>query len=325
MLRRTAIAAIASTASLLGLSALPALAQSYPVRTIRLIVPFAPGGGTDYIARSIGQHLADANRWTVVVENRAGANGTLGLAEAARANPSGHDLVIGQLDNLVLAPLLTRVGFDPVADFTPVAQIARTPLIIVASARSSFRSLADVVAASRVAPGSVTLGSSGTNSASHLMTELMRVKAGVQIRHVPYRGSAPALGDLVGGHLSLVGTSIASAIALIRSGELRTLAVCGAERSPQLPDIPTLAELGIPGVEVGVWYGLLGPAGLPEDVTRRLNAEVNRIVQRSEVVAALGEQGLQPTPLSQQQFAATLRTDVERWAAMIAEIGLRRE
>lgn len=324
MRRRTAVAA-AALAVATALTAGVARAQTWPARPIRIISPFAAGGGTDYIARTVGQKLADANKWTVVIENKTGANGTLGLAEVARANPSGHDVVVGQLDNLILAPLLTGAPFDPVKDFTPIALVARTPMVLVAAANSRYRTFGDAVAASRAAPDSVTFGSSGIGSGSHLTSELLRVRAGVQLRHAPYRGSAPALSDLVGNHIDVVGSSIASAIALIRSGEVRALAVSSAERSALLPDVPTIAELGISGVDVSVWYGILGPARLPEDVRRTLSGEVNKAIQTPEAVAAFESQGLEAIPRSPESFAALVAKDHQVWTQLIAEIGIKRE
>jgi tripartite-type tricarboxylate transporter receptor subunit TctC len=312
--------------ALLAMLAVPAAyAQTYPSRTIRVVSPFAPGGGTDFLARTVGQYLADSNKWTVVVENRAGANGALGLSEVAKSEPSGHDLVLGQMDNLILAPWLTKVSYDSVKDFTPVALIGKTPIVFLVAAKSPHKSFQDVAAAAKAKPGTVTLGSSGTGSISHLANELLRLRGDILMRHVPYRGSAPALGDLMGGHVDVVGSSIASALALIKSGNVRPLALSSTKRSPVLPDVPTFAELGIPGVEVGSWYGVLGPAGLPAEVTKRLNADVNAMMARPDILAKLGDQGIEPVPQSPEEFAALVRTDYTTWRDIITEIGMKRE
>ena len=300
-------------------------AQTYPQRTIKVVSPFAPGGGTDYIARNVAQHVGDANKWTMVVENRTGANGTLALGEIARADKSGHEIVVGQSDNLVLASLLTKVPFDSVKDFTPIALVAKTPIVFVVPAKSRFKTFADVVAAAKADPDKMTFGSSGIGSGTHLAAELMRLRADVRMRHVPYRGSTPALTDLLGGHVDVVGSSIASAGSLIRSGDVRPLAVTTPTRSTTLPDVPTLAELGIKGIDVSTWYGVLGPAGLPDDVVRTLNTEVNKMMQRKEIVSAFGEQGLEPSPDSPEAFRTLLKTDYERWIGILAELGMKRE
>lgn len=182
---------------------------------------------------------------------------------------------------------------------------------------------AAVIEAAKKAP--VTVGSSGTNSATHLTAELLRLKAGMQLRHVPYRGSAPALTDLMGGHVDLVGSSIASAISLIRSGEVRAVAVSGSARSPSLPDVPSLSEIGIADLDVSVWYGLLAPAGLPIEVRQSLNDEINKVIRRPDVATAFGEQGLEPAPQSPEAFAAILKQDYELWTSLISQLGIRRE
>lgn len=304
---------------------LGAEAQSYPQRTIKVVTPFAAGGGTDYIARNVAQHVGDANKWTMIVENRTGANGTVALGEIARADESGHEIVIGQSDNLVLASLLTKVAFDPVRDFTPIALVAKTPLVFVVPARSRFKTFADVIAAAKADPDKMTFGSSGIGSGTHLAAELLRVRADMKMRHVPYRGSSPALTDLLGGYVDIVGSSIASAGSLIRSGDIRPLAVTTPKRSPTLPDVPTLSEFGIKDIDVSTWYGVLGPAGLQEDVVRKLNAETNAMMQRPDVAAAFREQGLELSPDSPHAFGSLLKSDYERWIGILAELGMKRE
>jgi tripartite-type tricarboxylate transporter receptor subunit TctC len=302
--------AIALAAGLAGLS--PASAQTFPSRPIRVISPFPPG-------------LADLNKWQVYVDNRPGAGGTIGLADARKSEPTGYDLVVGQMDNLVIAPGLSRVNFDTIKDFAPIGLIGTSPIVLVASKTSRLSSFDDAVREVKAEPGRVTLGSAGQGTLAHLLIELMRVRTGIQFRHVPYRGSTPAMQDILGGHLDIAGVSIASALPLIRSGDVRALAVSGAARSATLPDVPTLGQLGLSGVEVSTWYGLLGPAGVPEDILAVLNAQVNRIVQRPDVAATLAEQGLEPAPMSPAQFAAFIREDYAKWQATMAELGFKRE
>jgi tripartite-type tricarboxylate transporter receptor subunit TctC len=299
-----------------------ARAQAWPSRPIRMISPFPPGGGTDLLARALCARLAELNGWSVVVENRAGANGTIGLAEAARANPAGYDLVLGQQDNMILSPLLIKVPFDPVRDFTPIAFAGTTPLLILASAASPYRSFADLATAAKAAKGTLTFGSSGSGSNSHIVAELLARRAGVPMQHVPYRGSNPALTDLVGGHVTAVGSSIASAMGSIQSGTARPLAVTGLKRSPSLPEVPTLVELGM-DVRVTSWWGVLGPAGVPELVVTRLNSDINGMLGRPDLIKVLNDQGIEPMTMSPGEFGTVLRQEFATWKDIIAEIGLR--
>jgi len=309
----------------LAIASCVASAQSaspvYPDRPIRLVSPFPAGGGTDYVARLLATRLA-AQGWTVTVDNRAGANGTIGVAEIARARPEGYELAIGQRDNLVFAPHFQKVPYDTARDFQPVAYIARTPIILVAATDGKYQTFAEVVAAARAQPGSVSIGSSGHGSASHIASELLRTRGGVQLQHVPYRGSAPALADLVGGQIDLAGSSIASTAGLRQAGKLRALAVVSNTRSPLLPDVPALAELGLAEIEVQSWYGLFAPAGLPAEITRLLHATVSRVVQAPEVIAALNKQGLEPQQMSVDEFTRFVSSDYQDIEAVLVETGI---
>lgn len=299
-----------------------AAAQAYPSRPIRMISPFPPGGGTDLLARAICVRLAEAKGWTVVVENRAGANGVIGLAEAARAPADGYDIVLGQQDNLVLAPLLTKVAFDPLRDFAPIAFAVQSPPVITVAAQSPYRTFDDLARAARAAPGTLAFGSSGSGSSSHIISEALRLRGGIAMQHVPYRGSNPAMADLLGGHVAAVGSSIASAASALQSGGARALAVSGATRSASLPDTPTLRELGY-DVELTTWWGVLGPARMPDAVVALLNGEFNRVLQQPELVRTLAQQGMEPAPATPAAFAELLRKDVEASRAMINQIGMK--
>jgi tripartite-type tricarboxylate transporter receptor subunit TctC len=307
----------------LVMTAVVANAQVYPDKPIRIVSPFPPGGGTDLLARTVGTKLHEINKWTVVVENKPGANGTMGLSEVARARPTGYELVLGQKDNLVLAPWLFKVSFDSVKDFTPIAMIGTTPVVILAAANSRYRSFADVVAAAKAAPNALSFATSGNGSVSHIASELLRSRANVHLQHVPYKGSGPALADLVGGHVDVAGSSIASAIPLIKGGKARALAVTGLSRNPSLPDVPSLAEFGITNVEVSSWWGLLGPANLPKDIVRRLNEDVNKLLVRADVLNTLKDNGIEAKQTTPEQFANILKTDYHDWEKVIAEIGIK--
>jgi len=308
---------------LLACAACTAAAQGYPDKPIRVISPFTPGGGTDYIARLLATKLGEVSKWQAVVENRPGANGTLGLVDAAHAKPGGYDLVVGQKDNLIISPLLTPVSFDPVKSFTPIGMMGTTPIVILAAANSRYKTFDDVVKAARATPGKLTFGTSGTGSVSHITSELLRQQAGVNLLHVPYKGSTPALTDLMGGHVDLVGSSIASAMPFLQGGQMRALAVSTARRSPTLPDVPTIAELGFPNFDVTAWWGLLGPAGMPRDIVAKLNTELNRILARDDVRASLLEQGVAAAPGTPQAFGDFVKQDYANWKDIIASTGVR--
>jgi tripartite-type tricarboxylate transporter receptor subunit TctC len=307
----------------LVMTAVAAHAEVYPDKPIRIVSPFPPGGGTDLLARTVGTKLNEINKWTVVVENKPGANGTLGLADVARARPTGYELVMGQKDNMVLAPWLFKVSFDPVKDFTPIAMIGTTPVVILAAANSKYRNFGDVVAAAKSAPNALSFATSGNGSVSHIASELLRRRANIHLQHVPYKGSGPALADLVGGHVDVAGSSIASAIPLIKGGKVRALAVTGLTRNPSMPEVPTLDELGIKNVEVSSWWGLLGPAGLSKDVVHRLNEDVNKLLLRTDVLATLKDNGIEAKQATPEQFANILKTDYRDWEKVIAETGIK--
>jgi tripartite-type tricarboxylate transporter receptor subunit TctC len=323
MLRRT----FAATCLALVAASTAVLAQSaFPSKPIRLIVPFPPGGGTDQLSRLIGQKLAETEKWNVVPDNRAGAGGTLGIAELVRAQPTGYDMVMGQKDNLVVAPWLYKsAGFDTIKDLIPVAHVAYTPVVIVARADSKFKTLKDVVAAAKAAPDAVTFGSPGNGTTIHLAGELFNQAAGIKLRHVPYKGSNPAMMDLLGGNVDLLVSSVPSALQQIKAGKLRALAVTSAKRSSSLPEVPTVAESGYPGMDVATWYGLFVPAGTPRDVVEKVHVAVNKLLARPDVIAAIHEQGAEPQAMTEQQFADLVRTDYHKWEGIVKASGARIE
>lgn len=321
MLRRTfAVACLA--AAVAG----SALAQSFPSKPIRLIVPFPPGGGTDQLSRLVSAKLAESEKWTVVADNRAGAGGTMGIVEAVKAQPTGYDMVMGQKDNLVVAPWLYKnVGFDTTKDLVPVAHVAYTPVVIVARADSKFRTLKDVVAAAKVAPDSVTFGSPGNGTTIHLAGELFNQAAGIQLRHVPYKGSNPAMMDVLAGNIDLMVSSVPSALGQIKAGKLRALAVTSAKRSSSLPDVPTVAESGYAGLDVSTWYGLFMPAGTPKEAVDRVHTAVNKLLAQPDVVKAIHEQGAEPQSMNQAQFGELVRSDFRKWEGIVKASGAKIE
>jgi tripartite-type tricarboxylate transporter receptor subunit TctC len=291
-------------------------AQTYPDRPIRLIIPFTPGGGTDNLSRLVGNKLTEKNKWTVVMENKAGASGTIGVQEVSKASPTGYELVMGQADNLAVAPLLNKaVTYDPLKDLQPVAHVADVPIILLTATSKPYKTLSDVITAAKASPGTITFASAGAGTVSHLMGELLGTTAKVNIRHVPYKGSAPALADLLGGHVDLMTSSVSSAVAQIKAGTARGLAVSSARRSSVLPDVPTVAESGYPGFDVATWYGLYAPAGVPKPIITLLNAEVNKVLP--ELREAINAQGGELQILSPEAFGELLKTDIEKWREVI--------
>ncbi|CAB3818895.1 MULTISPECIES: Bug family tripartite tricarboxylate transporter substrate binding protein [Achromobacter] len=297
-------------------------AQDYPSKPIRIIIPSTPGGGTDYIGRLMGNKLHELNGWSVVPENKPGAGTALGLAEAARAPAQGYDLVIGQSDNVTLIPLLMKVAYDPVKDLAPVALVATTPMVLLVSDSSPFKTLPEVIEAARKAPNTLSYGTSGTGGGVHIAMEMLQHAAGFKMQHVPYKGSAPALADLMGGHLQFAGSSISSAASLIKAGKVRALAVTSPKRNPALPDVPTVAELGYKDFSVVTYYGVLAPAKTPAAVVARLNADFNKLLARQDVRDALASQGLEADPVSSEQFAALIRSDIGKARQTIATAGI---
>ncbi|RYY92421.1 MAG: tripartite tricarboxylate transporter substrate binding protein [Comamonadaceae bacterium] len=308
-----------------SLATLPAFAQAWPARPIRMIIPSTPGGGTDFIGRQLSTKLAEMNGWSVVPDNRPGAGTALGLAEAARAKPDGYELVIAQSDNVSLIPLLMKVSYDPLKDLTPVALAAVTPLIILVNENSPYKTLPELIQAAKAQPGRLTYGTSGTGGGVHIAMELLQLTAGCKMQHVPYKGSSPALADLMGGHLNFAGSSISSAATLIQSGKVRALAVTSAKRNASLPDVPAVAEFGYKDFNAVSFYGVMAPAGLPAPVVARLNADINKILQRPEVRSAFQAQGFDAGGGTPAEFAALVRGDIQKSREVIQTAGIKVE
>ena len=289
-----------------------AMAQDYPNKPIRIIIPSTPGGGTDYIGRLMSTKLNELNGWNVIPENKPGAGTALGLAEAARSPAEGYDLVIGQSDNVTLIPLLMKVAYDPIKDLAPVALVGTTPMVLLVSEKSPFKTLPEVIEAAKKEPNKISYGTSGTGGSVHMAMEMLQYEAGFKMQHVPYKGSAPALADLMGGHLQFGGSSISSAATLIKAGKVRALAVTSPNRNPALPDVPTVAELGYKDFSVVTFYGVLAPAKAPKEIVTRLNADFNKLLSRKDVQDALASQGLEADPMSPEEFSALIKADIAK-------------
>ena len=324
---RRSLLTIACVAAGTAFTPLAVLAQAaYPAKPIRLIVPFPPGGGTDILSRLVAQKLTESAKWTVVADNRAGAGGTIGITEAVKATPSGYEIVMGQKDNLVIGPWLYKgLPWDPTRDLVPVAHVAYTPVLIATSVDSKFKTLKDVVDAARKAPGTINYGSPGYGTSIHLAAEIFAKAAGIEITHVAYKGSSPALLDAISGTVELLVSSVPSAMGQIKGGKLRPLAVTSAKRISLLPDVPAVAEFGYKDFDVTTWYGLLAPVGTPENVVTLFNTEVNKLLANPEMQAAIKAQGAEPLAMTTEQFSKLIKTEYVQWKDIVASSGVKIE
>ncbi|MDT7833850.1 Bug family tripartite tricarboxylate transporter substrate binding protein [Aquabacterium sp. OR-4] len=309
-LRRRHLLALAGAG---WLGAGPARAQA--PRPIRLVVPFTPGGSTDILARALAPKLAAALGVNVLVDNKPGAGGSLGASEVAKAAADGNTLLMGHIGTLAVNPAIyPKLGYDPLTSFVPVAYVARVPNVLVVKADAPWKSLKDLVAAARARPGSLTYSSGGNGSAAHIGFEALKLRTQVFMTHIPYRGTAPSVTDVLAGQVDCTFTGSPAVIGHIRSGRLRALAVSSAQRLPSLPDVPTVAESGHAGFEADQWYGLVAPAGTPAALVARLNAEVNKALALPDVAQQLAVEGAVPAPGTPQAFAALIRKEIPRWA-----------
>jgi tripartite-type tricarboxylate transporter receptor subunit TctC len=300
--------------------------RPWPERPIRLIVPFPPGGGTDTISRQLAERMAAHAGWTIVVENRAGAGGNIGLDAVAKAPPDGHTIGMGQASNLAVNPALyVHMPFDPLKDLAPVAPVASQGLIAVVSAQSQLASLAGLVAAARRQPEAVSLAHAGSGTIGHLAGEMLARQAGVRMLIVPYKGIAPAVTELLGGQVDVLFGNPLAVMPLITAGQLRPIAVSSARRLAALPAVPTVAEQGFPGFDAVNWSGLVAPARTPDAVIARLNAEAIAAQQQPEMLQRLALDGSEPFPGTPADFAAFVRSETAKWGAVVREIGLRVE
>jgi tripartite-type tricarboxylate transporter receptor subunit TctC len=304
--------------------AVSAGAQTFPAKPIRVVVPFPPGGGTDIIAREVTQKLTTQLGWTFVIENKPGTGGNLGIDAVAKAAPDGYTLGLGQTSNLAINPTLySKMPYDAVKDLAPVGLVASAPLVLVVAATSPYKTLADVVAASKAKPASLNFASPGNGTVAHLTSELFQKTAGVKFTHVPYKGAAQAATDVIGGQVQLYMSSVPTLIGHIRNGKMRALAVSSLNRVDDLPQVPTIAESGYKGFESVTWFGFVAPAGTPKDVVTKFNAEMAKALQAADVKKKLGDQGADVLGGTPEQFGALIRTDIARWAPVIKESGAK--
>ena len=323
--RRLAIAAAALVAGATLLAPAGAFAQgSYPSRPIRLIVPFPAGGGTDLIAREVANKVATSNGWSIVIDNKPGSGGNLGVDAAAKAAPDGYTLVLGQTSNLAINPTLyAKLPYNPEKDLTPVGLVASAPLVLVVAADSPYKTLADVVAAAKARPEALNYASSGSGTVAHLATELFQKTANVRFTHVPYKGAAQGSTDLIGGQVQMYMSSVPTLIGHIKNGKMRPIVVTSRKRTTDLPDAPTVDESGYKGFEATTWFGVAGPAGLPKEVVAKLNAAFNKALQDPEVKRKLASQGAEVKGSTPEEFGAYIREETVRWGKVVKESGAK--
>lgn len=312
-------------ATLLSLVALAASAQDWPARPVTLLVPFAAGGTVDIVARIVGQRVSEELGQPFVVDDHGGAAGTIATAMLARSAPDGHTLMVHHMGLAFNAELYHNVPYDTLKDIAPVASIGATPNVLVVNNAFPAKTVPEFLALARAKPGSVNYGSGGVGSAGHLPMELLQSEAHIQLVHVPYKGSGPALTDLIGGRIQTMLLTIPAAMPYIASGQLRAIATSGAKRSPALPQLPTLAESGVPGFNYEPWYGLFAPAGTPEPVLKRIHDAFTKVIQEPDIAEKLGKQGLEVQPMSREAFVAIVRGDVPKWGHVIRKLGIKVE
>jgi tripartite-type tricarboxylate transporter receptor subunit TctC len=305
-------------------AAFPGMAFAQAAKVLRLVVPFTPGGSTDILARAIGPHLAGGTDLSVVIDNKPGAGGTIGAELASKAKPDGLTLMMGHIGTLAINPsLYPKLGYDPIKSFDPVMGVARVPNVLVVPANSDVKTLKDLIAKAKARPGQMTYSSGGNGSAAHTTFELLKLRAGIFVSHIPYRGAAPSVTDVIAGHVDTIFTGSPALLPHIRSGRLRALAVSSTARLPALPDVPTVAESGFPGFEADQWYGLVAPAGTPADIIKRLNETANAGLKHPDVAKALATEGAVPLGGSPEAFGALIAREIPRWREVVKASGMK--
>ena len=312
---------------LLTLAATAAQAQAYPARPIRFVVPYAPGGPLDLIARAIGQKLTEATGQAVVVDNKPGAGGNIGADIVAKAAPDGYTIVMGAVATHAINPTLyPKIPYDPVKDFTPVAMVAVVPNVLVVNPTLPVKSVKELIDFAKAKPSYLNFASGSTGSTGHLAGELFNALAGVQMVHIPYKGGAPAMADLLAGQVQLMFDNLANALPQVKAGKLRALAVTTAQRSAFAPDLPTLAEAGVPGFDLTTWFGIFLPGNAPRDIVLRLNTEINKALNAPDMKDRLEKMGAEPpannTP---ERFAAFIKVEFDKYARVIKASGAKVE
>ena len=325
MTRRCAALSLTATLAILAPHA-AAAADAYPAKPVRFVVAFPPGGGTDIIARSIAQKLAERIAQQVVVDNRPGAGGNIGTDMVAKSAPDGYTLLMGSAGPLAInASLFGKMPFDPIKDLAPVTLAASTPNVLVVHPALRAATLKELIALAKARPGEINFASSGQGTPAHLAGELFNLMAGVKMVHVPYKGAAPALADLLGGQVQIMFSTMPPALPHVRDGKLRALAVTSAKRSPAAPELPTVDETALPGFEANTWHGVVVPAGTPGAIVARLNREIVAILHLPDVVERFSSQGAEALGSTPEEFAAYIKSETLKWAKVVRDSGAKAE
>jgi tripartite-type tricarboxylate transporter receptor subunit TctC len=317
--RRTLLAALAAST----LPAQLAYAQAYPNKPIRLVVPFPPGGPTDVLARIVAAKLPDFVGQQVVLDNKPGASGMIGAEQVAKALPDGYTLLSNASIHVINPSLYPKSPFDAIGDFVPVTQLATVPLILVVNNDLPVRSVKELIAYAKANPGKLNFASSGNAAAPHLAGESFKLTAGAPMQHVPYKGSAPAITDLIGGQVQLMFDSMPSAMPHVKAGKIRPLAVSTAKRVAAVPDLPTVAEAGVPGYDINTWYGVWAPKGTPRDIVLRLQAEIVKVLALPDTRERYAGLGAEPVGSTPDEFAAYCKSELVKWAKVVKESGAK--
>src|SRR5882672_3982601 len=301
-----------------------ALAQQYPAKPVRIVVPFAPGGGSDFIARFMAQRLTETLGSQVIVENKPGAGGVLGIEAGIKSAPDGYTLTL-IASSYTVNPAIYKLSFDPLNDITPIIQMSQGPLLVVVRPALPVKTVRELIALAKSKPGQINFASSGQGSVIHLATELFDSMAGIKMNHIPYKGTGPALTDTIGGQTDIFFSSTATAMPHVQSGKLRPIAVTTAKRIAALPEVPTVAESGVPGYDVILWHGLIGPKGLPRPIVERINAEASKALKLKETAEQLQNDGVAPAGGTPEQFAAQIKKEIGVWRKVAADAGVKAE
>jgi tripartite-type tricarboxylate transporter receptor subunit TctC len=316
--------ALLAAALLSPLFTSPAAAQSYPTKPVRIIVPFAPGGGSDFIARFTAQRLSTSFGSQVIVENKPGAGGLLGIEAGVKADPDGYTFTL-IASSYTVNPALYPLKYDPVNDITPVVQISQGPMIVVVNPKLPAKTITELIALAKAKPGQLNFASAGQGSITHMACELFAYMAGIKLNHIPYKGTGPALTDTIGGQTDLFCSTTATALPHVKAGRLRILAVTTANRLPAEPNVPTLAESGVKGYDVPVWHGLIAPKGMPRVAVDKMNAEVNKLLKSKDTAEQLQADGVSPKGGTPEAFRDQIRKEVELWKKTVAATGVKVE
>jgi len=311
--------------AVLALGAAASFAQNYPERPITLVVPYPAGGGNDVLGRLVAERMAQALKGTIVVENRGGAGGTIGTRQVAKAAPDGYTMLIATSSLAINPSLYPNVGYDPRQDFAPIGLLASGANVVLVHPSVPANSIAELIALAKKQPGKLNFASTGSGSSVQLAAELFAAMAGIRINHVPYRGSGPALNDLLGGHVTMMFATLPSAIGIVKGGKVRALAVTGAKRSDVFPELPTIAEAGLAGYQAELHYGLVAPAGTPRPIIDRLNTALRSALEDATLLERLAREGAVPMPSTPEEYAADIEAEEKKWSKIVRDAGVKGE